>query len=415
MCETIKILKIPEVQKKTCIFLIMLAMLLPAVKVYGRVDDDKSSGKPDKAGPSLNAARAFIISEDFSKAVSTYAVLLQKDSASASLNAEYAYALALNGIYDAALARLDRVWTPNSGSTDVNFFTSQVFALMGYDLLAVEFGNKIAAGSTPAWISSAAPAFLQSYADRMPGDNMSENGDVVADFKRANRLTAQNYNLMSIAMFEGIITGYPGEYLPYVGSSIALEKAGMYEKSAQAMEQALAVIGDNPDQQETRQMLEARLTDIRGKSSTEGKNSSTNLTATAKPDAKGRRMLAYAGGMISPSYLSLTGRFGTFISKAGSLSADIGVSSSGGGASLNLGVMNFFRQKIFAGGYGLGVGFGGGSTTFNIKISVGFSIMNKDKSSSWDIFFDGQQPLAPEGSATVVGMSIGRSMYFGSR
>jgi tetratricopeptide (TPR) repeat protein len=402
-------------QKKTCIFLIMLAMLLPAVKVYGRVDDDKSSGKPDKAGPSLNAARAFIISEDFSKAVSTYAVLLQKDSASASLNAEYAYALALNGIYDAALARLDRVWTPNSGSTDVNFFTSQVFALMGYDLLAVEFGNKIAAGSTPAWISSAAPGFLQSYADRMPGDNMSENGDVVADFKRANRLTAQNYNLMSIAMFEGIITGYPGEYLPYVGSSIALEKAGMYEKSAQAMEQALAVIGDNPDQQETRQMLEARLTDIRGKSSTEGKNSSTNLTATAKPDAKGRRMLAYAGGMISPSYLSLTGRFGTFISKAGSLSADIGVSSSGGGASLNLGVMNFFRQKIFAGGYGLGVGFGGGSTTFNIKISVGFSIMNKDKSSSWDIFFDGQQPLAPEGSATVVGMSIGRSMYFGSR
>jgi len=415
MCETINILKIPEMQKKTCIFLIMLVMLLPAVKVYGRVDDDKSSGKPDKAGPSLNAARAFIISEDFSKAVSTYAVLLQKDSASASLNAEYAYALALNGIYDAALARLDRVWTPNSGSTDVNFFTSQVFALMGYDLLAVEFGNKIAAGSTPAWISSAAPGFLQSYADRMPGDNMSENGDVVADFKRANRLTAQNYNLMSIAMFEGIITGYPGEYLPYVGSSIALEKAGMYEKSAQAMEQALAVIGDNPDQQETRQMLEARLTDIRGKSSTEGKNSSTNLTATAKPDAKGRRMLAYAGGMISPSYLSLTGRYGTFISKAGSLSADIGVSSSGGGASLNLGVMNFFRQKIFAGGYGLGVGFGGGSTTFNIKISVGFSIMNKDKSSSWDIFFDGQQPLAPEGSATVVGMSIGRSMYFGSR
>ncbi len=415
MCETIKNLKIPEVQKKACIFLIMVAMLLPAVKVYGHADDDKSSGLPDKAGPSLDAARAYVISEDFSKAVSAYAVLLQKNSTSASLNAEYAYALALNGIYDAALARLDRVWTPNAGSTDVNFFTSQVFALMGYDMLAVEFGNKIAAGSTPAWISSAAPGFLQSYADRMPGDNMSENGDVVEDFNRANRLTAQNYNLMSIAVFEGIITGYPGEYLPYVGSSIALEKAGMYEKSAQAMEQALAVIGDNEEQQEARQMLEARLSDLKGKSTTEGKNSSTNLTATAKPDAKGRRMLAYAGGMISPSYLSLTGRFGTFISKAGSLSADIGVSSSGGSASLNLGVMNFFRQKIFAGGYGLGVGFGGGSTTFNIKISVGFSIMNKEKSSSWDIFFDGQQPLAPEGAATVVGMSIGRSMYFGSR
>jgi tetratricopeptide (TPR) repeat protein len=415
MSETIKILITTEVQKKACIFLIMLAMLLPTVTLYGHDDGDRTSGKPEKPGPSLDAARAYIISEDFSKAVSAYAVLLKKDSASVSLNAEYAYALALNGIYDAALARLDRVWTPNSGSTDVNFFTSQVFALMGYDMLAVEFGKKLAAGSTPVWISSAAPGFLQDYSDRIPGDNISEDGDVVADFKRANRLTAQNYNLMSIAMFEGIITGYPGEYLPYVGSSIALEKAGMYEKSAQATEQAIAIIGDNTEQQEARQMLEARLTDLRGKSSTEGKNSSNNLIATAKPDARGRRMLAYAGGMFSPSYLSLTGRFGTFISKAGSLSADLGVTSSGGSASLNLGVMNFFRQKIFAGGYGLGVGFGGGSTTFNIKLSVGFSIMNKDKSSSWDIFFDGQQPLAPEGSATVVGMSIGRSMYFGSR
>jgi len=415
MCDTIKILKIPEVQKKACIFLITLAMLLPAAAIYGHDNDDRTPGKPEKTGPSLDAARAYIISEDFGKAVSAYAILLQKDSASISLNAEYAYALALSGIYDAALARLDRVWTPNSRSMDVNFFTSQVFALMGYDMLAIEFGQMIAAGSTPAWISSAAPGFLQNYSDRMPGDNMSENGDVVADFRRANRLTAQNYNLMSIAMFEGIITGYPGEYLPYVGSSIALEKAGLYEKSAQAIEQALAIIGDKPEHQEARQALETRLTDLRGKSSMEGKTSTTILPTAAKPDAKGRRMLAYAGGMFSPSYLSLTGRIGTFISGAGSLSADLGITSSGGGASLNLGVMNFFRQKIFAGGYGLGVGFGGGSTTLNMKLSVGFSIMNKEKSSSWDIFFDGQQPIAPKGSTTIVGMSIGRSVYFGSR
>jgi len=415
MRETIKILTIAELQRKISVFLITLAMLLPTVTAYSHDDDDKTSGKPDKTAPSLNAARAHIISEDFSKAVSVYTVLLQKDSASASLNAEYAYALALNGIYDAALARLDRVWSPNSVSMDVNFFTSQVFALMGYDMLAVEFGQKIAAGSTPAWISSAAPGFLQNYSDRMPGGNMSEDGDVVADFRRANRLTAQNYNLMSIAMFEGIITGYPDEYLPYVGSSIALEKAGLYEKSAQAIEQALAIIGDKPEHQEARQALETRLTDLRGKSSMEGKTSTTILPAAAKPDAKGRRMLAYAGGMFSPSYLSLTGRIGTFISGAGSLSADLGITSSGGGASLNLGVMNFFRQKIFAGGYGLGVGFGGGSTTLNMKLSVGFSIMNKEKSSSWDIFFDGQQPIAPKGSTTIVGMSIGRSVYFGSR
>lgn len=415
MINKIRILKFPGVQEKACIFLIILALTMPTVTIYGNDNDDRTSAKPEKSGPSLDAARAYIISEDFSKAVSTYALLLQKDSASVSLNAEYAYALALNGIYDAALARLDRIWTPNSYSTDVNFFTSQVFALMGYDMLAIEAGKKIAAGSTPAWISSAAPGFLENYRDRMPGDNMSSDGDVVSDFRAANRLTAQNYNLMSIAMFEGIITGYPNEYLPYVGSSIALEKAGMYEKSAETIEQALAIIGENSEHQEIKQMLETRLAEIRGKHLTEGEKSNTILPATLKADAKGRRMLAYAGGMFSPSYISLTGRLGTFISDAGSLSADFGVTSGGSGASLNLGVMNFFRQKVLAGGYGLGVGFGGGSTTFNVKISVGFSIMNKDKNSSWDIFFDGQQPLAPKGSATTVGMSIGRSVYFGSR
>jgi hypothetical protein len=80
MCETIKILKIAEVQKKACIFLVMLAMLLPTVTVYGHDDNERTSGKSEKTGPSLDAARAYIISEDFSKAVSAYAVLLQKDS-----------------------------------------------------------------------------------------------------------------------------------------------------------------------------------------------------------------------------------------------------------------------------------------------------------------------------------------------
>ncbi len=411
-------IRIPGKQKKNCAFLFMVVLLFSTMTIYGHDNDGgdiSSLNATVKTGPSLDDARASVIAEDFSKAVSAYAKLVQKDSVNVSLNAEYAYALALSGIYDAALARLDRIWHANSGNSDVNFFASQVFALMGYEMLAVEFGKKIEAGSVPAWISSAASGLLDKYSDRMPGDDMSEGGDVVTDFRRANRLTAQNYNLMAIAMFEGIITGYPGEYLPYVGSSIALEKAGLYEKSTEAMEQALAIIGDKPEHQEARPALENRLTEIRGKSAEGGKSNKTNLTATAGPDAKGRRMLAYAGGMLSTSYISLTGRLGTFISGAGSLSADFGLTSSGGATSLNIGAMNFFRQKIFAGGYGVGFGFGGESTTFNIKISVGLSIMNKENNASWDIFLDGQQPISPKGSATTVGLSIGRSVYFGSR
>ncbi len=405
-------------QRNYCAFLLLAALLLSTATLNGHgniTGGMPSSAVTDQTGPGLDAARAYIIAEDFGNAVRAYATLIKKDTSGVLLNAEYAYALALNGIYDAALSRLDRIWISNSGSPDVNFFAAQVFALMGYDMLALEFGKKIEAGSIPAWISSASSVLLEKHSDRMPGDNMTEGGDVVTDFQRANRLTAQNYNLMSIAMFEGIITRYPNEYLPYVGSSIALEKAGMYEKSAEAVEQALAVIGNRPEYQEARQALETRLTEIRRKSIAGAGLSNTKLSAASRPDAKGRRMLAYAGGMLSSSYVSLTGRFGTFISGAGSISADLGVTRSGGGTSLNIGAMNFFRQKIFAGGYGFGVGLGGGSTSFNIKISVGFSIMNKKNDASWDIFLDGRQPLGAEGAATTVGMSIGRSVYFGSR
>lgn len=412
------IIRIPGKQKVRCAFLFMTALFLSTVTLHARgydIDEPAVVNITDKAGPSLGAARESIISEDFSKAVSEYASLVQKDPENVSLNAEYAYALALSGIYDAALARLDRIWLANSGSGDVNFFASQVFALMGYEMLAVEFGKKIEAGSVPAWIASAAFELLDKYSDKIPGNSMSEAGDVVTDFQRANRLTAQNYNLMSVAMFEGIITGYPDEYLPYVGSSIALEKAGMYEKSIEAMEQALARIGDKPEVQEARQALETRLADMKGKYIAGAKNSSTSLAASNSQDARGRRMLAYGGGMFSTSYLSLTGRFGTFISGASSISADLGVTSSGGATSLSIGAMNFFRSKIFAGGFGAGFGFGGGSTTFSIKVSVGLSIMNKENNASWDIFLDGQQPVSPKGSATRVGFSIGRSVYFGSR
>lgn len=408
----------PGMRSYTRMLIILAVLMIPAVTFYGR---DNCSGEktsketPDRPGPALDAARAFVIAEDFSRAVSAYAVLIRKDSSNVLLNAEYAYALALNGIYDGALARLDRIWRPGGNTPVVDFFASQVFALMGYETLAVEVGKNIEAGSVPEWIASDASDLLMKYNDRNPADNMSEGGDVVTDFRRANRLAAQNYYLMAAAMFEGIIAAYPGEYLPYVGSSIALEKAGLNDQAAAAVEKALEMVEDDPENQETRQLLQNRLTEVRTKPVSGSKGAGAVAAALKGPENSGRRMLAYAGGMISPSYLSLNGRFGTFISGAGSLSADLGITRSSGVMSLNLGAMNFFRQRIFAGGYGLNLGFGGGSTAVNVKVSVGLSIMTRNDRASWDIFLDGQQPLAPKGGTTTVGLSIGRSVYFGSR
>jgi len=409
-----------ERMKLTVSMLSLILLLLPA-GVTGH------TGFPEKelqtgeevcqtvsGSPSTDAARTFLISEDFDRAVSEYALLLKKDPTDAVVNSEYAYALALNGIYDAALARLDKVWNNNSNNREVNYFTSQVFALMGYDALATEFRNRIAEKETPVWISSAAPLLLEKYSDRSPGNDLSGGVDIVTFFRRANRLTAQDYNLMAIASFEAIVTEYPGEYLPYLGYSIALEKAGIYSKSIQALEQAMTLVRDKPEQTEAQKMIEQRLVQVRSNAKVPVKSVTTDPT-NLKPAAGGKRMLAYAGGMFSSSYISINGRFGTFISDSGSLSADIGLAKSGESTSLNLGIMNFYRRKVFVAGYGLNAGLGSQGLTLYFKISVGLSFMNKARSSSWDIFLDGQQPIAPSGSTTTMGMSVGRSIYFGTR
>jgi tetratricopeptide (TPR) repeat protein len=411
----------PEDQfvRKAALFSMVLLFLSTCMSGRtGYPDKDLQEGQEEcntfAGSPSLSGARGFLISEDFDHAISEYAFLLREDVTNAVLNAEYAYALALNGIYDAALARLDKVWNVSSNINEVNYFTSQVFALMGYDALAAEIGNRLAENNNPAWIASYAPSLLEKYRDRSPGNNFPGDRDVVTSFRRANRFAAQNYNLMAIAAFEGIVTAYPGEYLPYLGYSTALEKAGLFNKSIETLEQANTLVLDRPDGTEAQKIIEQRLSQVRSEALAPQKNPSAETDKT-KTVTGGRRMLAYAGGIFSNTFVSVNARFGTFITDAGSLSADLGLAKSGESTSLNLGVMNFYRQKVFVAGYGLSAGFGSQGSTLSFKISAGLSFMNKDRSSSWDIFIDGQQPIAPKGSATTMGLSVGRSVYFGTR
>ncbi len=102
----------PGLRQNIRMSILVAIFLLPAVTIYCRVSGSVNMGSveaEDRSGPALDAARAFVIAEDFGHAVSAYASLVKKDTANVSLNAEYAYALALNGIYDGALARLDPV------------------------------------------------------------------------------------------------------------------------------------------------------------------------------------------------------------------------------------------------------------------------------------------------------------------
>lgn len=413
----------PKVRREPLFFLIVVALIVSTTSVSGQGRKNKSRGNqkaetiitPGVGTASYEVARALVLTESFSKAVSAYAIILQKDTLNFPLYAEYAYALALDGIYDAALVRLDRVWSLRAIIPDINYYTSQVFALMGYDRLAADLAVATTGIPAPGWIASKAPDLLLKYRGRPSEDVTAITGDAVNSFRKANRLTAQGFYLKSIALFEEITAQYPDEFLPYVGYSIALERAGILDKSAQSIEKALTVVGDSPEQQETRQMLNTRLTTVRSRIGTGDKTANPVASIMSMTGNESKRLIAYAGGMFAQSFISINGRFGIVNKGMGNTSLDLGLIKSAGATSINLGFTNYSRQKVFVAGYGINAGFGGGSVALNLKISVGLSFLNSDQTGSWDIFIDGQQPIIPKGGVTTVGMSIGRSVYFGTR
>jgi tetratricopeptide (TPR) repeat protein len=413
----------PWLHGETIAYLLFFLFLISPMLLFGQGKNKKSnrgksalSGSAGSVKISSEGARALVLTGNLDKAVSYYSFLIGKDSANISLNGEYAYALALDGIYDAALARLDKAWNIRGKNTDIVFYASQVYALMGYDLLADELGQGSGNNSAPDWISSNVSKLIEKYKYRSSEPEAGQE-DVVTRFKRANRLTAQDKALEAIALFEGIVNQYPDEYLPYVGYSIALERNAMYNKSAQAIEKAISLAGDSPENASERQLLDQRLVSIRSRISTGEKvtKSGTLEKLSNKLTGNSYKYTAYAGGTISKSFTSLSARFGTYKTGIGSTSVDVGITSASGSTSLNLGFLTYFRKKIFVAGWGITGAFANGSSTGYLRVSMGTSLMNKKRTASLDIFIDGQSPIITKGAITTMGLSIGRSVYFGKR
>ena len=360
-------------------------------------------------------ARSLLLNENINSAIVVYAQLVAKDTANVSLGSEYAFALALGGIYDAALARLDRVWKLESNNPDLKYFTSQVFLLMGFNQLAAEFHLESDIITVPSWIAVKAPALVQKYKRNKPSPKSCAREELVKEFKRANRLAAQDANLQSISVFEEITVKHPTEFLPYVGYSIALEKVGLYTNAANSIEKALNVIGTSPEQDETRQYLEKRLLALKTLSNRTVNTGSPQVIPTKVTEPQSRPMMAYAGGMIYSNYFNLNTKLGYFFTDNGNVSVNMGVTSSGGSTFLNMGLLYYQRyKKVMVGGFGLSANIGNSSATLYMKISPGFSIMNQQKSSSWDIFWDIEVPFSQK-YATAFGFSVGKSFYFGNR
>lgn len=398
------------------VFLLLITISTGNGFCQSKKDRSRSASKgrsETSSQPGIEEARSLLLSGKTIEALMAYSPLVAADSTNVGLSSEYAYALAVNGNFEAALYRIDVIWKARYLYPEVSFYASQIFSLMGNEAVAEALNEVFPGRKDPAWISEVAPVMLEKYKSQKPQYVISAD-EVPEYFSRANKLTSRGNYLLAICLFSNINASFPDVYLPYVGYSIALEKAELYKPAAEVLEKGIKLMGKDPAKNEERGILEKRLSSLSAKSSQPAKVTIAKVLAGSSVKKDALRLMAYAGGMISPSYTNVNGRFGYFLSGSGNAAVDLGISSMSGTTSYNVGMTYYQRHKILVGGFGLVGSFTGNTSAAFFKISVGFSFQSKNKVSSWDIFWDGMAPFS-RAQITTVGFSAGRSMYFGKR
>jgi tetratricopeptide (TPR) repeat protein len=358
---------------------------------------------------SLDKVHEMIVNDQIGEAIAGYSQLVAKDSENAGLLAEYAYSLALGGIFEGALMNLDRAWLIAPHSSEGLFYTASVFALMGQDPLADEFLKKVPNLKMPRWISHEHySAQIKKYR-QIP---ILGEKDYKTDLKRVNYLVVNALYFQSIALYEEIIRNYPLEFLPHAGYSIVLEKVGLYKKAADELAISLSLMGDEPKYANAKQAFGQRMEQLKQQENSPQKESSGFLK---KWDKYNPQTMVYAGGMFSSGYTSFDSRFGVYLSNSFNGAVNLGVSGNSDAMHVNLGVSGYQRLgNVLLVGLGVNQQIGKDNNLFSINPSIGFSFINGKGNASWDIFFNIYCPVQ-EGASNTYGFSIGKSFYFGNR
>jgi len=363
-----------------------------------------ATSENEKLSLLLSEPRNLIIQGQISQAIQKYAQLADKNSTNSALLTEYAYALALGGIYEGALMNLDRAKLFGAFSEKDYFFAGQVFALMGYNEPAIDF---LKHSSVPEWIY---PKYNELYQKHKSVSFMPQGDGVESVFKRANYLAATGMYFQSIALYEQILEEQPDNYLFHIGYSIPLEKVGLLKLASNELETGISLMGNNPEYDQAKQAFNSRLTALKQK-----QNAEPSKQTLGKLQAFNPKTMLYAGGMFSSSYTAFNSRFGVYLSNSFTASFGLGISGNSDVTYFNIGISGYHRPgRVFVYGLGINGQAGGDMGVFSIKPSVGLSFVNQKRNASWDFFFDLYCPLQ-EGVGTRFGFSIGRSFYFGKR
>jgi len=354
----------------------------------------------------VNVPRTLILAGQIPHAIQEYAQLVNKNETNSALLSEYAYVLALCGVYDGALMNLDRAKVQGTFSGNDYFYAGQVFALMGYNQPAKNFLNK---SSVPQWIYPKYNEYYQKYKSHL---SFSQNESMKNLFDRANYLTLNGMDFQSIALYEQILEKKPDLYLFHIGYSITLEKVGLNKLAADELESGIALMGDTPQFDKPKKAFQQRLINLRQKP----ENADIpKVKVSQKQDTFSPQTMLYLGGMLSENNMAFNSQIGLYLTNSFNAALNLGISGNSAATNFNIGLYGYERlAKVIVLGLGLNYQAGSGSNLFNVAPTLGLSFVNKKRNSSWDIFFNDYYPLK-QGGKSMYGFSVGKSFYFGTR
>lgn len=316
----------------------------------------------------------------------------------AELLAEYAYTLALNHDFEAALINIDRARM--LGMKYGDFYSAQILLLMGHNN-AAELLMKQA--KIPNWINGVYQGLNQKFMTvRAINQDSPENALI-----RANKLAATRQFIQAIALFEELITIYPDVSIFYIDYSTVWESLGYYGYAAQLLQKGLDRMPQDSINVDSRQVFINHLNSV-NKMNAEFENVSwLKRILGMKPP----KFMTYVGASFAKDLYSLNGRMGIYTSNNFSTSLNLGFNYSGEQFSGTIGLSAYKAWGILVAGLGLSEQFGKNLDMFSLTPTIGLTFLNKTQTSSFDIMLNGYVPFSSNQKFSY-SISIGKTVYF---
>lgn len=361
-------------------------------------------------GPSVSAqeARMSLKLGDRGKSLACYAMAINESKSmrnngkgvDADLLAEYAYALALNHDFEAALLNIDRARL--LGAKNGDFFASQILLILGHSASSIE----LSAGQlAPEWIRN---EYQTLTAERIMPSSVATIG-TPPSLSYANNLSAERQNIKAIAIFEELIVLSPYSAIVFIDYSALWESMGHPAYAANLLKRGISLFPSDTMYLSVKKMMETHLVKLESTVSTiENNQWLKKLLSFDYP-----RTIVYVGSTAMKGMLSVNGRFGMSTIKKFNYSLNMGVSHLEGQFLGNIGLSAYKAFGIFIAGVGINDQFGGGTNIFSLAPTIGLSFPDKQKSSSFDITLNLYLPLMSD-TPMNYGLSIGRTFYLKS-